>query len=545
MRGIASIVAVLILVGVIASVIFVAQSKPAQTIFNTINNYTGNFTYNTVNNYTGENITGSGILNRIAVYYNTTHIIASDITDDGSLVSIDNVFFANLSSGRIGIGTANPGLVFEISSRQPYVRFVENDEQNYTWDYGMFQGRLQYIDRTNANNTVLSLENQTENIGIRTSSPTARLHVNGASPINNISLNVNNTLYVNGSSNNIGIGIVNPTAKLHLVGYDLLSNLSLNISGLIYMNGLKNTVGIGTYIPNESLVVGNGNFEVYDTGTLGNDFIINGSGDGLMPGWTVVNSVVSVSTGMFVVTETSESITSMAYRTVVGSSMNVSIGKRYRYQATYIGDLSINLSTCNLRVGTSLGGNDLGLISVVSLTATNTITIDFVANTSIVYLSLFGTSSGSALGVMVFDNVTFKEVIGGNIYSRGNVGIGTSTPAYPLDVQKNTSGISIYAQANVSAKGYITRTEVYDNKYGSALRQIKNASYYIDNGIINHAKFGYSFVQVPVIKDGVEQLEDGISLDKEVALLKQAVYELNNRVECLKVAVTVGDKNLC
>lgn len=53
-----------------------------------------------------------------------------------------------------------------------------------------------------------------------------------------------------------------------------------------------------------------------------------------------------------------------------------------------------------------------------------------------------------------------------------SVGIGTSSPSYPLHVSGNTSGISIYAEANISAGGYIDHTVFPDADY-DALIEIK------------------------------------------------------------------------
>jgi hypothetical protein len=154
----------------------------------------------------------------------------------------------------------------------------------------------------------------------------------------------------------------------------------------------------------------------------------------------------------------------------------------------------------------------------------------------------------------------------------GNVGIGTTTPSYPLVVEKNVSGISIYSQGNISASGYITRTDVYNkSKEGNALDKIKDSpEYYNNDGSINHNAFEYSKVSYDrqvidkiynetyeeeeckevVIKEATEEKEaetkkecksvektrevttyktineEGVLLDKEVALLKQSIFDL-------------------
>ena len=155
----------------------------------------------------------------------------------------------------------------------------------------------------------------------------------------------------------------------------------------------------------------------------------------------------------------------------------------------------------------------------------------------------------------------------------GNVGI-NKTPAYPLDVGASVSGISIYSLANVSASGYITRTDVFDKSEGSALNMIKDASEYKNlDGSVNHNAFGVSAVSydkqvvdkiIPTpkevdncsnvfdiklneIKNICEKVtiienvttyktiqEEGVSLDKEVALLKQSIYELKVQNEYLQ-----------
>ena len=88
------------------------------------------------------------------------------------------------------------------------------------------------------------------------------------------------------------------------------------------------------------------------------------------------------------------------------------------------------------------------------------------------------------------------------ITSTGNVGIGIANPSYKLDVNSGAS-IGIYVDSNVSAAGYITRTNVFDTtKNGSALNLIKDASNYLKldskgNTIIDHNAFAYSKVSYP------------------------------------------------
>lgn len=104
------------------------------------------------------------------------------------------------------------------------------------------------------------------------------------------------------------------------------------------------------------------------------------------------------------------------------------------------------------------------------------------------------------------------------------VGIGTTSPSYPFEVQGKVSGISIYASANVSADDYLTRTSVFD-KNKNVWDYIKDVEYYKEDGEIKHSNFyGYSTYTID------NQTIEGVSLNKEIDLLRQANYELNQRL---------------
>lgn len=123
---------------------------------------------------------------------------------------------------------------------------------------------------------------------------------------------------------------------------------------------------------------------------------------------------------------------------------------------------------------------------------------------------------------------------------------------------------------NISATGYITRTSIYDKSKGSALNYIRDADTYKTNGEVDHSKFEYSKVSYEVadldtcrevldyyiycygskcyknadeILEGREystiainkticdtKTEEGINLNSEVDVLRQAVYELKTEL---------------
>jgi hypothetical protein len=152
----------------------------------------------------------------------------------------------------------------------------------------------------------------------------------------------------------------------------------------------------------------------------------------------------------------------------------------------------------------------------------------------------------------------------GGVKAATKLGVATDNPSYPIDAQSSISGISIHSLANVSAAGYITRTTIYNKSAGSALDYIKDASQmaYIDAKAatqINHSAFYGGAIQYTTIDYGkpvnattenatlclpnkppcniitypFNKTEEGISLDAQIAMLQQALYELKTEV-CAK-----------
>lgn len=174
-----------------------------------------------------------------------------------------------------------------------------------------------------------------------------------------------------------------------------------------------------------------------------------------------------------------------------------------------------------------------------------------VQNTSQTGNSLSVVNGSSGIVFASINNV-------GKIMGQGLV-IGNVSSSYPLYVNSNYSGISAYLEGNISTSGVITRTDVFTSA-STATSQIKNSSEYLTkSGNINHTAFGYSAVSydkqiiIGYTKKNFTDLvceykdentticknmnipidvpiyatikEEGVDLGKEVALLKQALYE--------------------
>jgi cytoskeletal protein CcmA (bactofilin family) len=148
------------------------------------------------------------------------------------------LLFVNGTSGNVGIGTASPTASLQIQTSDTGIySLVVNQGIRITqgaygtgfnlnlggagtiaWNaQGVSQVLLNgatgnFVVTPNTGNTIIAAGN----VGIGTTTPAARLEVNGSANV--LALNVNNTLYVNTTTSNVGVGTNAPTEKLTVAG---------------------------------------------------------------------------------------------------------------------------------------------------------------------------------------------------------------------------------------------------------------------------------------------------------------------------------------
>ena len=166
---------------------------------------------------------------------------------------------------------------------------------------------------------------------------------------------------------------------------------------------------------------------------------------------------------------------------------------------------------------------------------------------------LFGVDSTDEQKLIIAVNNSFDNpVMSFNPVSK-YVGIGMNYSNYPLSVFGNGSdSISIYAEKNISATGFITRTSVFDTEKITT-DYIKDADDYKDvEGDINHKDF-YGYVNwtmidysrpliTKTIVDKKEKVDvtypytitkEGVDLGMEVDLLRQYAFETDENLAVL------------
>lgn len=330
-----------------------------------------------------------------------------------------------------------------------------------------------------------------------------------------------------------------------------------NWDGLLVNRGIKlNAVGAQTSVNNWT----------FTAGTPGN-----------YDGWLKIS-----------LNETSENTFAVYIQPYGGGTVGAYAFSSFNYEASTYGRGDSQIMTWTNPYGASTGN---GLLSLGEDYPTQKSSAELIFNGA-GFVQMRDNNPGRVYWIMnssrqgiLTTNPSATLDVNGSTNVQGNVSILSANLGYPLSVGNSSTGISGYFVGSVSADRLITRSNVYDKNRGLALGQIKDSSAYVDsNGDINHSAFGYSAVvyQKQVIdkitpysltkevcnetikRNGnpanvsyvyncvnittTEQNvtyknvnEEGIDLVAEVALLKQAIFELKTQNIALKQCAAEKD----
>jgi hypothetical protein len=337
----------------------------------------------------------------------------SVLFSNGTTIAQDNAnFFWDDTNNRLGIGTAAPTQKLDVIGNIGMTGQFEVPDgvvfSNYT------SGSLASI--------------RTKGIDIGLSSATANYGVIETSTTYGISLNINGAtkVKVDGTTGNVGIGTTTPTARLHVAAPGALStDIALRVrnsadSGdLMVVNGLGN-VGIGTSTP------------LYKADLVGND--IN-SGLGFSDGTSRFGNIFKLNNDIYI----------LANR-LSTSKIYIGAGTAESYPKY----LTIDGSTGNVGIGTTTPIEKLNIVSTSAGAATYPIAIHNADSTigtkvGIKFIAAGATSRYAAiegfqedgnnsigLNFITGQGATITEKM--RIVANGNVGIGTTAPTTKLHV---------------------------------------------------------------------------------------------------------------
>src|SRR3989344_4772460 len=228
------------------------------------------------------NVTGGNYIANVTV---TTITVTPRLDTAGNTsLNVNNTLYVNASADRVGVGTSSPtqalhvvgslNVTGSIWSNDANISAFTNVSLTYGWNTTNFvpllttgQGilklsttqasasnlagpesngtsliltrNLTVLKNLSVGTTTLFVDQTATRVGIATASPAATLEVSGYNVVNNISLNVNNTLYVNNSGGgNVGIGTTAPGYKLDVNGDTNLAGAVTGVSTL----GLSGTI---------------------------------------------------------------------------------------------------------------------------------------------------------------------------------------------------------------------------------------------------------------------------------------------------------------
>jgi len=355
------------------------------------------------------------------------------------------------------------------------------------------------------------------------------------------------------TAGNVGIGTTAPAYLLETA----VSAIGANFSGTLYVNGTSGKVGIGTSSPSSVLTV-DGKIGV--TNNNGVYFLTTGNlDDGTSMKRTTANATLFVYSKNSLIFQANGDTdvrfwnsTGLSYVTYEADNRRVGIRTTSPAQPLHVN-------------GSALIVNQIGINGQ-----------DVNANYGIV-------SSGISGAILGYNDDNAQYGILG--YQAGAL----NYAVYGTDISnEGYAGYfygQVYVSLNVSAQGFIDRTSVF-NTDKNAFDYVKDASYYLDNGVINHSRFyGYTTFNNPQIdysrpETKIEQnctttiidvdgdtketckpvtityyphskdvTEEGVDLGREISVHRQAIYEIKTEndklTNCIATSKTFDEMKLC
>ena len=372
--------------------------------------------------------------------------------------------FVDTTTSNVGVGTSTPGYALDVvGDINLSGDFYQGGEPFVSSEWTSGVDSLYYRSNVEVGTANLFVDTTTGNVGVGTASPTYKLDVRGTSNVGALTATIGSfsgdlaigtsKLFVDASTGNVGIGTASPDSILHVRGTGQTSTTSFDTS---------QTLGASIFTESSDSVVGSGGSLVF--GTYQGKFAAIKAG--------ILDGSSNTMGNLHIMTRNATADATLTNRMTITNTGNVGIGTSSpAYKLDVHGTSNVGALTATSEVLTL--SSDTGTSNAVALTIQNFSSdytqiasgfgsrIQFTTNRGTqagqvarsadikgyIYRGAGGTSDFYALDLDVYgDNGSFSRgisiygkgdgstILPADVTVHGNLGIGTTSPAYKLDV---------------------------------------------------------------------------------------------------------------